>query len=137
MFVRLTGGLMLVGVAALVCSLVGCGDQGKKAEPAAKAKAKETVVAKADGKKELKEDAKHDEWWCAEHGVPEEICSICMSEAAAKKMFKDKGDWCELHDRAKSQCFKCDPAKFQKYEDMYVAKYGKKPERPPEDEFKK
>jgi hypothetical protein len=50
-------------------------------------------------------DAGHnvDGWWCSEHGIPEEECSLCSSDAAKK--FKDKGDWCQDHDRAKSQCF--------------------------------
>ena len=47
------------------------------------------------------------------------------------------GDWCKLHDRALSQCFKCDPSKYTKYEAMYVAKFGKKPERPGQEEFTK
>src|SRR5262249_11807949 len=75
-------------------------------------------------------------WWCQEHGVPEEECSICMSEASAKKMFRDKGDWCKLHDRAQSQCFKCDPSLYEKvFVPKHVAKTGKMPERPPEAEF--
>jgi hypothetical protein len=78
----------------------------------------------------------HVGWWCQEHGVPEEECSICMSEASAKKMFKDKGDWCKLHDRAQSQCFKCDPSLYEKvFVPKYVAKMGKMPERPLEAEF--
>src|SRR5262249_22306162 len=67
---------------------------------------------------------------------PEEECSLCMSEASAKKMFKDKGDWCKLHDRAQSQCFKCDPSLYEKvFVPKHVAKMGKTPERPPEAEF--
>jgi hypothetical protein len=92
---------------------------------------KTDTMAKADANK-----VAHEGWWCQEHGVPEELCSICMSEAAAKKKFKDNGDWCNEHNRAESQCFKCDPKRYKKFEDMYVAKYGGKPERPPEEEFK-
>jgi hypothetical protein len=76
-------------------------------------------------------------WWCVEHGVPEHLCSLCLSEAKVKTMFKDKGDWCELHDRAKSQCFKCDPKKYEKFEAMYRDKFGKAPPRPPAEEFQK
>ena len=36
-----------------------------------------------------------------------------------------------------SQCFKCEPDLYKKFEAMYTAKYGKKPPRPPEQEFKK
>jgi hypothetical protein len=60
-----------------------------------------------------------------------------MSAADAKKRFKDMGDWCKLHDRAQSQCFKCDPGLYAKFEAMYVAKYGKNPEPPPKEEFTK
>ena len=69
--------------------------------------------------------------------MPEHLCSICMSEEDAKKKYKDAGDWCKIHDRAQSQCFKCDPKLYAKYEAMYEAKFGKKPPRPPEEEFKK
>lgn len=103
--------------------LTGCTPAEKKSQ------------AKADGKKEFKMGTKHDGWWCQEHGIPEDICSLCSADAAAG--FKKEGDWCKLHDRAKSQCFKCDPSLYAKYEAMHVAKYGKAPERPPEDEFKK
>lgn len=80
---------------------------------------------------------KHEGWWCTEHGVPENLCSLCMSEAEAKTTYKDKGDWCKVHDRAQSQCFKCDPKLYAKYEAMYMAKFNEKPPRPPEEEFQK
>src|SRR5207302_250231 len=89
--------------------------------------------AQGDGKSE----STHEGWWCQEHGVPEEICSICMSEASAKKKYKDNGDWCKEHNRAESQCFKCDPTRYKKFEDMFIAKYNKKPEPPPREEFEK
>lgn len=77
----------------------------------------------------------HDDWWCAEHGVPEELCSLCSQQIAER--CKKAGDWCKLHDRAKSQCFKCEPKLYAKFEAMYVAKYGKKPPMPPKEEFQK
>ena len=47
-----------------------------------------------------------------------------------------QGRLVQLHDRAQSQCFKCDPSLYEKvFVPMYVAKAGKKPERPPEAEF--
>jgi len=96
----------------------------------------DTPTAK-NNSKEAKGDSKKDDhgWWCGEHGVPEEICSLCSDVAAAK--FKKAGDWCKIHDRAQSQCFKCDPTLYKKYEAMYVAKFGKTPEPPPKEEFEK
>lgn len=64
-------------------------------------------------------------WWCNEHGIPEEDCSMCSSTAAAK--FKENGDWCDEHNRAESQCFKCDPSRADKFAKLYEAKAGKKP----------
>jgi hypothetical protein len=109
----------------VLIAILGCGadvDKIKKANDAKVAVAAKTAP-------------KHDNWWCEEHGVPEHLCSLC-SESMAKKCKAD-GDWCKEHDRADSQCFKCDPAKYAKFEAMYEAKYGKKPARPPEEEFKK
>ncbi len=90
---------------------------------------------KADAKKppEKAEAAAHGEWWCAEHGVPEEECSMCSAKMA--KECKAKGDWCDKHDRAKSQCFLCDPSLKEKFAAKYRAKYGKEPP-PTEDEEK-
>ena len=76
----------------------------------------------------------HSEWWCAEHGIPEEECSMCNTKVA--KELKAKGDWCEKHDRAKSQCFICDPSLKEKYAEKYRAKYGKEPP-PTQDETDK
>lgn len=70
----------------------------------------------------------HSGWWCAEHGVPEEICSLCSSKVAAD--FKAKGDWCVEHDRAKSQCFVCEPQQQAKYAAQYEAKFGEQPPKP-------
>lgn len=67
----------------------------------------------------------HSGWWCNEHGIPEEVCSMCSAKVAAD--FQKNGDWCAEHDRAKSQCFKCDPALKEKFADQHRAKYGKEP----------
>jgi len=72
-----------------------------------------------------KEVDDHSGWWCAEHGVPEEVCSLCNAKAAAE--FREKGDWCEEHNRAKSQCFICDPSRAEKFTKLYEAKFGEKP----------
>jgi hypothetical protein len=100
--------------------LVGCGGTQAVNKTGGEQKSPQTADA-------------HEGWWCAEHGVPEHLCSQCNDEYAAK--CKKEGDWCKKHDRAESQCFKCDPSRYKRFEDMYVAQYGKKPEPPPKSEF--
>lgn len=70
----------------------------------------------------------HGGWWCAEHGVPEEECSMCSAKVA--EACKAKGDWCQEHNRAESQCFICHPEKEAEFAALYEAKYGKKPPKP-------
>jgi hypothetical protein len=67
----------------------------------------------------------HEGWWCAEHGVPEEVCTRCDPKLVAD--FKARGDWCEAHDRPESQCFICHPEKKAEFIALYEAKYGKQP----------
>ena len=67
----------------------------------------------------------HGGWWCAEHGVPEEVCALCNRKVADQ--FKAKGDWCRLHDCPDSQCFVCHPDREAEYVALYEAKYGSKP----------
>lgn len=92
-------------------------DQNKK--PATPERDKPTQAAS-----EKKVDD-HSGWWCEEHGVPEQECSMCSAKIA--KECKAKGDWCEKHDRAKSQCFICDPSLKERFAAKYRAKYGKEP----------
>ncbi|RCS42038.1 RND transporter [Bremerella cremea] len=70
----------------------------------------------------------HGEWWCGEHGVPEEICALCDTKLIVE--FKEKGDWCEEHNRPASQCFICSPELFDKFAARYKAKYGEDPPKP-------
>ena len=101
-------------LAAVTVFAVGCGQQAGKSTEAP------TVVADiAD------DDPTHGGWWCVEHGIPEEQCSMCSSKAADE--FKAKDDWCEDHDRAESQCFVCDPSRAEKFAKLYEAKFGRKP----------
>jgi hypothetical protein len=104
------GAMLAVGVAILAA---GCGGSSGSGKPS--------------GKDVAKEESGHG-WWCDEHGVKEEECSMCTPAVARK--FKDKGDWCELHNRAKSQCFICDPSLREKFAADYRAKYGKEPPEP-------
>lgn len=67
----------------------------------------------------------HDDWWCAEHGIPESECALCDQKLAAE--CKKKGDWCAKHDRPDSQCFSCHPELKEQYAAKYRAKYGKEP----------
>ena len=119
MLTRLFNVLMISTAMAFTLGSVGCNRPAK------------SVAKNIAAKSELK----HDSWWCQEHGVPEDECSLCNPDADAR--YKKEGKWCKIHDRAEEQCFKCDPARYKKYEDMYVAKYGHKPEPPPAEEFKK
>ena len=115
--------LGLAAVAALV--VAGCGKSDDKG-------------AKATSSKD-KEVAKHDSWWCDEHGIPEKECSMCNAKVA--KAFKDKGDWCMVHknpERALSQCFICNPKQMEVYAAKYREKYpGKEPPPPVENMPKK
>jgi hypothetical protein len=125
-FIPAGSGLFL----GLVFALSGCEpaeDKGTKPKDQASEKAEKGEKAEAKGK--------HDSWWCAEHGVPEEECTQCSDKIA--KEFKAKGDWCEKHDRAKSQCFVCDPSLKEKFAARYRAKYGKEPPPVAEEDDKK
>lgn len=83
-----------------------------------------------DHEKVAKSGKEHDHsgWWCGEHGIPEEVCSLCNSKVAAE--LQKKGDWCKEHDRADSQCFICHPELEAKFAAQYEAKYGEKPPKP-------
>jgi hypothetical protein len=105
---------------------IGC---GKPAADSSSPQVSEASHEDHDEGEHAEEDA-HGGWWCAEHGVPEEDCSVCSSSAADK--FKEKGDWCEEHNRAESQCFKCDPSRADKFAKLYEAKIGGKPPAMPE-----
>jgi cobalt-zinc-cadmium efflux system membrane fusion protein len=97
-------------------AVMGCG-------PSAQSPAPETH-SHADSKA----GHSHGEWWCAEHGVPEEVCGLCSTKLAAE--FQAKGDWCREHDRPDSQCFICHPQYAAKFAAQYEAKYGKQPPQP-------
>lgn len=126
-------------LAAITLIAGGCNQQQDKGTQVAEGN---KANASDDGKQDNGKDDKGGEdghnlhgYWCAGHGVPEEMCSLCSADKAAE--FKAKGDWCEVHDRAKSQCFKCDPKLYDRFAAMYKAKFGEDPPRPPESEFEK
>jgi hypothetical protein len=128
MFSRLMGTMGLMACAFVMFASVGCNQPSKTGD-------NKQAKNDADKKKDILKDD-HSGWWCQEHGIPEHLCSLCSTEVFEK--YKKEGKLCKLHpDRAEEQCFKCDPSRYKKYEEMHVAKFGKKPEPPPESEFKK
>lgn len=104
---------VLLVSALFTASLTGCSQSTNKSESTAPAN---QVSADAGA---------HDGWWCAEHGVPEEVCAQCDEKLVDD--FKAKGDWCKEHDRPESQCFICHPEKEAEFVALYEAKYGTKP----------
>lgn len=138
--------LSFVTTALLALAAFGCG-QSSPAPTTASTSGK-LAVGQAAGHDEHREGDGHDHgkdgdkhadhdhsgWWCAEHGVPEAICSQCDPKYAAE--CQKKGDWCEDHGRAKSQCFLCDSKLKEKFAAQYRAKFGKEPS-PTEDESDK
>ena len=46
--------------------------------------------------------------WCAEHAVPESMCTRCNPSLVAA--FKATGDWCPEHGVPESQCTLCNPS---------------------------
>lgn len=134
--------LALSLTAALV--LGGCGgdtttppksDKGTATgKPAGTTEAKLPETKGQEQAKAEKKEHDHSGWWCAEHGIPEEECSMCSDKVA--KDLKAKGDWCEKHDRAMSQCFICKPERREFYAAKHRAKLGKEPP-PTEDQEEK
>jgi hypothetical protein len=105
--------LIKFGLIALIAvgltAAIGCGDKPS---------------AKNDTKRNDKGGTDHGGWWCDQHGLPEEECSMCDDKVY--KAFKEKGDICPNHtDRAKSQCFICNPDLWPKSAARYKAKEGK------------
>ncbi|HQU42745.1 MAG TPA: RND transporter [Pirellulales bacterium] len=114
-----------LALATLLAFCTGCGLPTPANLPAhaANSQAESSTSPTADGS-----EHKHDAWWCAEHGVPEEICGQCNSQLAAN--FQNKGDWCREHDRPDSQCFICHPELEKKFAARYEAKLGTRPPKP-------
>jgi hypothetical protein len=88
----------------------------------------ESTTTVAQTSTETPETEAHGEWWCGEHGVPEEECAQCDASLVAG--FKEKGDWCDEHNRPDSQCFICHPENKAKFAAKYEAKYNAKPPEP-------
>ncbi len=133
------GGLGLV--AALAVIIGGCSradDKGSHAKVTPKAIGETEKHSHDDGHDHAKDDTPGHSlggWWCDEHGIPEEECSMCS--AKVEKESKSKGDWCREHERALSQCFHCKPEQRKLYAAKHRAKAGKEPPPIPEFDEKK
>ncbi len=84
------GGALLVALAILAC-----GGGGDKPERVSTRAAGASTSGAVDGA------------MCAEHGVPEAICTKCNPKLIP--VFKAKGDWCEEHGFPESVCPICHP----------------------------
>jgi len=117
--------VMLSLAVAVTLFVSGCGQQtgesGGDSKPVA-------AASHNDDEGHADDDPSHGGWWCVEHAIPEEECSMCSAKAAEE--FKAKGDWCEEHNRAESQCFICDPSRAEKFAKLYEAKVGHAPPKP-------
>lgn len=117
--------LTLIRIALLTSVALFATGCGSSNAPAPKGSGKPVATQGDHDSKVAGKGDDHSGWWCAEHGVPEGVCSQCNAKVAAD--FQKKGDWCAEHDRAKSQCFLCDPSLKQKFAAQYRAKEGKEP----------
>ena len=100
----------LLASSALALSLAllagGCPPPAPPAAPPA------PVTSAADGKVPAAA-------WCAEHGVPEAVCTRC--DASLIEGFKAKQDWCAEHALPESQCVACNPQVEAKWKAMAPA----------------
>ena len=87
------------------------------ASPMIACEGKKPAATKADPTTAVASATRVDEGeWCAEHGVPESICTRCHAKLIAD--FKQKGDWCKEHNLPESQCIACDPSLKEKFAAM-------------------
>jgi hypothetical protein len=146
-YILTKAGFLSVVASAAVLLGAGCGKSDKDASPSPTSAAKATTTPSPGHSSSARHI--HKGAWCEEHGVwevdrhavKEKTCSLCMSDEDQEKTFrpkdkpKDKWDWCEKHERAKSQCFKCDPKLYDGFAAEYKKKFGVDPPRPPQEEF--
>ena len=119
-FRHVSGWFVAPSLLIAVFLVAGCGEMSEEAKV-------DPESARAEIPEKAENDG-HSGWWCVGHGIPEEVCSLCSSEAADE--FKKAGDWCDEHDRADSQCFICNPERQAKFAAQYEAKFGRKPPEP-------
>jgi hypothetical protein len=78
----------------------------KKESEAAPENAAPNATAAAQHAPAHAQPGSHEDW-CAEHQVPESLCSRCNPSLIAA--FKATGDWCAEHGLPESQCLACNP----------------------------
>ncbi len=66
-------------------------------------------------------DGGHSHDWCAEHRVPESVCTQC--NPALIEGFKEKNDWCTEHGIPESHCRLCNPG-LTFPEEEHIASHG-------------
>lgn len=69
--------------------------------------------------------------WCAEHGVPDSVCTRCDASLIAG--FKEANDWCGEHGLPESQCTLCNPearAKWNALKPTAVARHDSDAQAP-------
>jgi cobalt-zinc-cadmium efflux system membrane fusion protein len=93
-------------VSALLVPAVLCLTACDKKQPAAETKPTNTQTTAAADVSD----------WCAEHEIPESICTKCNKSLIAD--FKKKGDWCKEHDLPESHCAICNPELKEKFAAM-------------------
>ena len=103
--------LLLVSIC--IFGAVGCNQEADEQEP------------NDDPPTQTSETQPNDGWWCAEHGIPENKCSMCDSAYATE--CREKGDWCDEHKRAMSNCFVCNPELEAEFAEDYEIRYGSPP----------
>jgi hypothetical protein len=76
----------LAGIVTLFASITflvaGCGKESDKGNQTETKDGQAEKKSAKDGEEKQAHD--HSGWWCEEHGVPENLCSVCSNEAAAK-----------------------------------------------------
>lgn len=104
----------LLGIAA---GLAGCGESSRDA-PAPEA----TSVASTCAEHSISNcpvctpDVIEAMGFCAEHGVPEAICTRCRDDLEA--VYRAENDWCGGHGLPESQCEACNPGVLDKWKGM-------------------
>ena len=88
--------------------LGGCNEKDEQENRRGNKPPSKSVTASAIGPSASAVPVDMSKGWCAEHGVPESVCTRCNSSLVPK--FKEGHDWCAEHGLPESQCTNCNPA---------------------------